>query len=128
MRRQHQGFLLIAWSYCSRLHQSSQKKNCYQRKEQAMEAFLDLPRALDRTATLEELREAGAVLECTPAAPNFGRAQKARFPLDLALIEESVEIGRLWLDGAGTDSRAGVLGDEAEAFAEFLAGRRDLLN
>jgi hypothetical protein len=93
-----------------------------------MRAFQDLPKGLDRVATLEELREAGAVLECTPVAPEFGGAQKARFPLDLALTEESVEIGRLWLDGAGTGSRAGIPDAEAEAFAEFLAGRRDLVN
>jgi len=93
-----------------------------------MEPLLDLPRALDRTATLEELCEVTAVLEGTSVAPELGSAQKARFPLDLALIEESVEIGRLWLDGAGTDSRVEALDAEAEAFAEFLAGPRDLLN
>jgi hypothetical protein len=92
-----------------------------------MKALLGLPKALDRIATLEELREASALYEGIPEAPDLSRLQEAGFPLDPAL-NEAVVMELLWLTSAESDSDSQVIDAGAESFVQYLSGSSDLVN
>jgi len=92
-----------------------------------MKHFLDLQKGLDRIATFEEIRDAAALLESVPVAPDLSHLQETGFNLDPAL-NELVVIERLWLISADSDSGVQALDGGAEIFAESLYSRLDLVN